>query len=308
LNAHRLEARMKNRGYLSSGQHAYLAGMAAASGVILQESNLVPPKIALDRMFFLSAFQAGVDHFVAPLTADVRNELEFLKKRSSDPPAADWEVAAGISRVCQAFVRTEKNGLAARSFAMLLSDLVCAMRNDAALLSLVPIPSAAAIQEVFEPELALPLTQLMAMLEPHSESLPAPTVSIEREHVTRFKEILDSRAFTRYSENHALLQQASSEVGKTLADVRRVGTALVQDSKRLLTTRPAVLHTLGLVPKLVDSVFGKLPGALAQLAGDAAERHIKERKRLVVYRFDKWAIELLLQQHKQRKSEGTPAD
>jgi hypothetical protein len=71
-----------------------------------------------------------------------------------------------------------------------------------------------------------------------------------------------------------------------LAKIHRFGEALLNSGSNILCKRPMTLTLLPVIPKLVDIVFGKLPGILAQAAGDLALRYASEKKSIVIYGFD----------------------
>jgi hypothetical protein len=281
---------MRHRGYFGLGQHAYLAGWTWSLHHSFAGSHTdnKTPVLPLDRMFFTSAFQAGIDHFVTQVPQDVMAGLDFMNDRVSPLKKEDLEIYAAVSHALGTFQISSDEQHKNVSVQLFLSDLICAMRSNAAMLSVVPVPNRTTIAEVFAPELAVPLIQLVSSLEVHNEKLPVPMGSIECEKVARFQRVLDSSAFARYCDAHEVLQEASADASVTLERIRESGSALVQGSKRILAMKNSLLYVLQIVPKLVDAVFGKLPGALAQVAGDAAQRRFDERKRIVVYQFDQW--------------------
>ena len=296
---------MAHRGYLGFQQYDYLAGYATGHRDSMKEQfpdisfdQMMP----VDRMFYVAAFQAGIDQFVAPVSHDETEGLDFLKNRISPPKESDFQVLREINDVFQHFGRSEADKSDVHLVKIFLHNLICAMQSNAAVLSVVPVPDPACITDAFAPELAAPLIQLVAKLQPNAESVPVPIKTIDRANVERFQAIIISDAFQKYSQAHAELEQGDADTRTVLAIVRNSGNVLLQEGKRLLTPKPSVLHILHIVPKIVDTIFGKLPGALAQLAGNVAQDRIDQRKQVVIYQFDQWMAGYSAMQVKAAKS------
>ena len=65
-------------------------------------------------------------------------------------------------------------------------------------------------------------------------------------------------------------------------------------NRNLLALRNASVNILQMTPKLVDAVFGKLPGALAEVAAKLGISFLEERRRLVIYDFHELMYEEVL--------------
>jgi hypothetical protein len=151
------------------------------------------------------------------------------------------------------------------------------------------IPNDDDVRRDLPPDMALPICAILAALKRTDELLPAPSQVVSREVVGRFKELLDSDVYHRYAAAHERAEIESD--ASALSDIRAKGSELLRVSKGVLTNRRVSMNIISVVPKIVDAAFGKLPGAVAQFAGDLASRFMEDRKSIVIYQFDDWANE-----------------
>jgi hypothetical protein len=276
-------------GYIGLLQNVYLAGYAAGELQAVTEAG-AQVSIPADGMFYVSAFQTGIDHFICPSVHKGAEALSFLQKRISSPKK-DIE-ATVLSKVMEAFqafrLSSAKEDRGFTHAAAFLSSLLGAMHHKAAMLNIMALPDPAEITEVVAPELAAPLIQLIGQLKPLAQSAPVPISTIDRSNVICFQILLESDTFAAYSESHAALTNAKKNSVSSMANIRKFGGVLIKESKRRLTPKPALIHVLNIVPKVIDTVFGKLPGALAQLAGNVAQDRLNDHNQIVIYQFDHW--------------------
>src|SRR5206468_3485954 len=73
-----------HRGYLGISQNAYLVGMTAGERHAAAEKGL-DLLIPADRMFYIAAFQSGVERFICHFVHEGARHLPFLEKRISTP-------------------------------------------------------------------------------------------------------------------------------------------------------------------------------------------------------------------------------
>ena len=176
---------------------------------------------------------------------------------------------------------------------MFISELINSMVNKASMLSVVSIPQKDKIEELYAPELSIPLVQLMAQFQTYSESMPVPTTNIEHANLNRFHRILESQAFSKYSKAHSALENPSSNSAEVLSNIRLASDVLLHEGKRLIGLRQTIFHLLKLAPKVIDDVFGKLPGSLAHIAGNIAQDRLNDEKEVVIYELDKTLFNIL---------------
>ena len=168
-------------------------------------------------------------------------------------------------------------------------DLIVAMENNAAVINISGIPRLEDVRRDFPPDIALPVCTILSALKCADELLPAPTQIVSREAVERFKTLLSSDVYHRYAAAHERVEIESD--ASALSDIRTKGSELLRVGKGVLANRRVSMNIISVVPKIVDAAFGKLPGALAQFAGDLASKFMDDRKNVVIYQFHDWANE-----------------
>ena len=61
---------------------------------------------------------------------------------------------------------------------------------------------------------------------------------------------------------------------------------LVTQNPHLLKMRRAVISLLPISSKIIDTIFGKLPGGLAEIFTNLLSKWLDDNKRIVIYEFD----------------------
>ena len=85
------------------------------------------------------------------------------------------------------------------------------------------------------------------------------------------------------------------------------GRMLFSQNRSLLALRNASVNILQVTPKLVDAVFGKLPGALAEVAAKLGISFLEDRRRLVIYDFHEFMFQEVLFRNLMRMLKATEA-
>ena len=143
------------------------------------------------------------------------------------------------------------------------------------------------VQGDLPPDVALPICTILSAITSADELLPAPSVIVNQNVVHRFKDLLNSEIYQRYTSAHEGIEFEARK--SALSNIRHRGAELLRAGEGVLTNRRVSVNIISVVPKIVDSAFGKLPGALAQVAGDLATKFIEDKRNIVIYQFDDWA-------------------
>ncbi|NBQ68718.1 MAG: hypothetical protein EBU46_07770 [Nitrosomonadaceae bacterium] len=266
---------------------AYLAGRSASQQHILEERRITLPEgsIPLDKMIYVAAFQGGIEQFVTPLRSKSDQPIDqFISKRISTPKQLNSEL---FSKLMALKPKGDKdNSWMALSF---VHDLIVAMENNASVINISGVPSIAEVKKYFAPEIALPICNILSALKAIDELLPAPSQVVSRDGIDRFKELLESDVYSHYASAHREMDFSTNTTA--IAEVRSRGADLLKAGKGALRGHRVSMNVLSVVPKIVDAAFGKLPGTLAQVAGDLATKFFEDRKNIVIYQFGDWANE-----------------
>ena len=129
-------------------------------------------------------------------------------------------------------------------------------------------------------------------------------VQMDTENVNRFREIIESDLFAKYVSCQSEFDDPDANLPMVLDNVARAGRDIVRRNPALLQLRKSGASLLSFTPKLIDAVFGKLPGAVADVASKVGLEFLENRRRLVIYDF-KSSFQQLLFLNLARMIKGT---
>jgi hypothetical protein len=280
------------RGYLGLYQYFYLAGGSAGLRVALRDRGIgaTDTSIPLEKMIYVAAFQGGIEKFVTPFKNASSHPLDrFISARTEVLKPPDAQLYKKILDLePPPKTPTERNALVPLCF---IYDLMVAMENRAALMYVSGIPKVEDVQRDLPPDVALPICTILSALKSADELLPAPSLIVNQNVVANFKYLLKSDVYHHYTDAHESIECEASK--SALSNIRRRGAELLRVGEGVLASRRVSMSIISVVPKIVDTAFGKLPGALAQLAGDLATKFMEDKKNVVIYQFDDWANEYM---------------
>jgi len=276
------------RGYLGMLEGTYLAGRSAGHKQSLEEKGIILPEhsIPLDKMIYVTAFQGGMEKIITQLGKKTDQPIDkFISERILKPKDFNWEVFSSLMGL-RSSDKDDSRGLMALSF---MHDLIMAMENKASVINVSGIPSIEEVKRCFAPEVAQPICGILSYLKKNDETLPAPSQFIGRDNIERFKDLLDSNIYSGYSSAHKEIEFSTS--AEAISEIRNKGADLLRAGKGVLLSRSVSMNVLSIAPKIIDVTFGKLPGTLAQVAGDLAAKFFESRRNIVIYQFKDWANE-----------------
>lgn len=276
------------RGYLGIFEGAYLAGRSAGFRHALEDMGVANDTVPLEKLIYVSAFQGGVGQFITPYKPGSSDPLDrFIAGRLSEPKATDAQL---LERLLSLRVEDHDEGSEARGMAFsFVHDLLVAMDHDASVINVSGIPTAAEVREEFRPDAAVAICTILSAIQSANELLPAPSVQVDRDMVRRFRDLLDSDVYGAYVEAHERIERNAKE--SSLRAIRQTGARLLEVSKGALAPRRVSVNFISMVPQIVDAAFGKLPGTLADFAGELAAKLMDDRRNLIIYQFEDWANE-----------------
>jgi hypothetical protein len=82
------------------------------------------------------------------------------------------------------------------------------------------------------------------------------------------------------------LDDGQIPVSVAIKTVENQSHRLVSNSPLLLKTKPVAISLLPLSSKIIDTVFGKLPGSLAEFFTSLLTKWLQDNQRLIIYQFD----------------------
>jgi hypothetical protein len=263
--------------------------------VISEAVNVAPfleslQRLDVHRLWYSTTIQSGVE------TLDVVGEAEkedhwprFLVKRVSysTPP----EFVQSFALVMLAFENhfgldpRENVEAPVSNLRNFLVELLLAAHRKRNLIYFDEMPDVASLQSLLPAELLLPFKNLMLAIEHSNPVVASVQSSMALQDVALFEEIIDSRPFMDYENSHSSFDQSEVNLKKALERVRAGSRLLVAKNPRLLKSRQVAISLLPVTSKLVDLVFGKLPGTLADYFTNALKTWLQDKRRIVIYQF-----------------------
>lgn len=249
--------------------------------------NLPAPveTLPLSRMIYIAAYQGGIEKILEIPSKDLKLEsgLNVLRRHGlpGAPCAEILDLAMEIAS--QAGSGDEGKTREARRIMLFMHDLIVAMANGAAVINASGIPTKASVIKSLPADIAIPICTLLSGFSTTSELLPASKVMLEKDAISRLEKLMLSGTFNHYVNAHTGLEARG--VSSDLSYVAALGNKLIDAGESILCRRRASLRLLPIIPKVIDAAFGKLPGILAEAAGDFAMQHANQRMNIVVYSF-----------------------
>lgn len=274
-------------GYFGTFQYFYLAGYSAGFRSILgAASSATNYSIPVEKMIYVAAFQGGIERFVTSFNYASRQPIDrFISARAVLPKQRDAQLYKRVFNLEPPSGKPHtRDALQPLSF---IYDLIVAMENRAALMYVSSIPSVEEVQRCLPPDVALPLCTILSAIKRVDELLPAPSLTLDQNMVSKFRELLNSDIYHHYTSAHERIDFEESK--SALSNIRRRGIELLRAGEGVLANRRVSMNLISVGPKIIDTAFGKLPGALAQVAGDLASKFIEDKRNIVIYQFDDWA-------------------
>ncbi len=249
------------------------------------------PQMDVEGLFYSYMIQAGAENFVvSPIESSSAKYSEFISKRisflSEDRFRKVYDI---VGTVFQSYLpegykidpRFSKVG----SVEAFLADLLLSLEEKLDMVCILPIPDSAKFEGILPPELFHPIQNLINAFDSESAKLPLPKSSILSTNVKILQEIITSDLFSRYSLKHQELANALASKKKAIFDINEFGGKLLIKYEKLIYLKPLTISLLPVTAKLIDVVFGTLPGTLAEYSSKLLTNWLKDERRIVLYHF-----------------------
>lgn len=159
------------------------------------------------------------------------------------------------------------------------------MSVGASVVNLSGTPNIAPVENILAPELLIPISNLLSVITQVNLSTPVPQKIVDAESLRRFEIVLSTNMFKEYVHAQSSIDDAAFPVSSSVSLIRKAGRQLLLRNKGLLSWRNSVAGALELTPKLIDTVFGKLPGTIAEISAKLGLSILEARRRVVIYDF-----------------------
>jgi hypothetical protein len=286
------------RGLLSP----YQAGTLSAQTEVLEYAAKLTGNKAVDieGIFYATAFQAGIDEFLVhelkdhqyPTSEFIAQRTTYLTKKDSDD---NWVSVRNLfnEHLPEDWYKNEEYSEVWR-LQSFLCELIDSMSLGSSLLLPSGIPDFAEAESLLPSELGVPVSTLLSSLTDVQTTGPVPQKVMSSENIHRFNEIITSDMFLEYSKAQTELDCVDYPIDKALPEIANKGRALFAKNKNVLALKKSSAGILQITPKLIDAAFGKLPGAISEVAANLGLNLMESRRRIVIYDFRSTIYDLLL--------------
>lgn len=175
-----------------------------------------------------------------------------------------------------------------------LFDLLVAMESHSCLLGLHEMPDVNGVGQLLPEELLSPVRNLLSTFRTESTQTPIPHAVISTSDIRRFEEVIQTPSFLAYKRAHDELDSTRHSESKAMSEIVRTGRELVSKNASFAKLEQTAVFVLTITPKIIDTVFGRLPGVLAEAFGNSGVRILDERRRVVVYDCRKWIGKIIM--------------
>jgi len=172
-------------------------------------------------------------------------------------------------------------------------ELFIAMEEKSSLVTIAGWPNIEELEPLLPSEVIVPFSNFTSSVEEIFVQAPIPRYALEREYANRYQDIFFEDLFSDYSEAQSVLDDASVSYEKSIPNVIEKGKNIFKSNPAVLQVRKGLVGIVNVTPKLVDAAVGKLPGALAEMAGKLGVNYLEDRRRIVIYDFHNTMLELL---------------
>jgi hypothetical protein len=165
-----------------------------------------------------------------------------------------------------------------------LAEVLYALRNRRPIVTFFDIPDVRSVSRSLPPELSIPIANLLGHLKEATVGTGALAVEANVRDVALYEEILADELYRGYGEKHTALELSEKEIAL-------IGEAIVSDVIAMKLRHQALrverigVSTLTFSAKFIDTILFKVPGKLGEELALSAAEYLKDRQRLVIYKF-----------------------
>ncbi len=150
-------------------------------------------------------------------------------------------------------------------------------------------------KELLPLELYHPIKHLIKSICQDTVDLPNTKRYLNNEDFKRFENVFKEKTFLDYKMAHSTLDSEDISKNTALANIQKNSINLYRKHSGLINIKKSILTTLSVTPKLVDVTFGKIPGAVADLATKLLSNIIDTNRRIIIYDYEPIYNEMFLE-------------
>jgi len=176
-----------------------------------------------------------------------------------------------------------------------LENLFLALERNTSIVYIPKMPNLILAKDLIAPKFFYNLQLLYNSFDLEEAKLPLPKTSVNLENVNIFQDIIQSDLFDDYVSTHIELENNKLVKRKAIQHLIKRGNILYQKYIKSLSLKNIKIALLTITPEIINTIFGKLPGRLAEYSANLLDKRLKEDKRIVLYHFNPIFQDILLQ-------------
>lgn len=250
------------------------------------------PQLNVPELWYSSVIQAGIENLELFGTSDkIAVKSSILQKRVTWYDPHPPELVQIFVKVRDAFrnhfgVETEKMDYSLKILMSFIMELLLAAHRKQNLVYFDQIPDTKSLENVLPIHLLLPFRSLLLTLQESSPKLASVKGTLAIQDIALFEEIIAGKAFCEYEHGQGSLDDGQIPISTAIRAVENQSHRLVSSSPLLLKTKRVAISLLPLSSKIIDTVFGKLPGSLAEFFTGLLTKWLQDNRRLIIYQLD----------------------
>lgn len=300
----------ERRVYIGPNQLAAISSMMAManmSPMIKYVSKQEEPVnlVNAESLIYSTLIQCGVDRFEIPKGYGIRygwkerlSKSKYLDARITHfSPNELAETYNYVHKIFDAFLpkgfRGNKEFLEARELELFLVDLLIAAKRKVSCVTFFESPDMSKAERQVPSGLLFPIRNLINSFESVTPSLPCPKSIVTLQDVNRFDNLINSDLFSNYISQHERLENLSNLKKNAINDIVESGKNVLQSNLDLLQLKDTTISVLSLTTTLIEVLFGKLPGVLADYSVTLMTKLFNDERRIVMYQLSSVFEEML---------------
>jgi hypothetical protein len=135
-------------------------------------------------------------------------------------------------------------------------------------------------------DLTYPIATFFENLEQRTVKLPRLTYDVENSDIISLLEILYSYEYSNYKSAHSEIENNLQLTDKIVKNIELAGNELFRKYQKRFIFQKGIINALPLSSKVIDLLFGKLPGDVTEYSGNALLNYLKKHKTVPIYNGD----------------------
>ena len=254
----------------------------------------------IQRVFFSTMFQSGVDGFRFYGDHERIVESDFIKKRIVIENYTEvWKLNTEIKDIISRnYLKLQLNSSEPNPLSYLnyfLTDLILALHSKRSMVTTVGIPKLFELDKYLKPEFILLLNNLFKSVSTINIESTIPLLTFEKTEIKIFEEILNSDLFKDYVQSQRELENKDNKIVDVVPYIKDKSINLIKKFRQNIGLKDYMIKVVDLSNSVTEMFGNKLTSLLSNNLNQSFKNILNNNKRIVIYSFDNVFFELLKQ-------------